>query len=41
MKYGKYYEMEHYKICDLFNDSNVSKFVSSHRIELNDLSGGQ
>ena len=33
--------MEHYKISKLFNDSTVSKFVTSKWIEVNDLSVGQ
>ena len=33
--------MDHYKISKLFNDSTVSKFVTSKWIEVNDLSVGQ
>ena len=41
MNLGKYYEMEHYKISKLFNDSTVSKFETGKSMEVNDLSGSQ
>ena len=36
-----YYKMEHHKITKLLNNSTVSKFVTSKRIEVNGLSNGQ
>ena len=33
--------MERYKISKLLNDSTVSKLVTKHWIEINDLSSGQ
>ena len=33
--------MEHYKICKLLNDSNVSKFVTKQWINVNDSSRSQ
>ena len=33
--------MEHYKIFKVSNDSTLSKFVTTKRIKVNDLSSGQ
>ena len=33
--------MEHYKISKFINDSNVSKFATKKRVEVNDLPSGQ
>ena len=37
----KYYEIKHYKISELLNDSTVSKFLTRKWIKINDLSNGQ
>ena len=41
MNQNKHYKIEHYKICKLLHDSNVSKFMTNQWIEVNGLSGSQ